>query len=120
MESKTINVDGIEYMPMSECKAKEVSGTYVIVRARSAGVHAGYLQFRNGQEVELSRSRRLWYWDGANSLSQLAMEGTAEPENCKFPCEVPTQHIFDMIEVIPATEVARKSIQAVKVWAWGA
>ena len=58
---------------------------YVIVRTYSAGVFAGNLESRNGREVVLRSARRIWYWDGAATLSQLAMEGTSKPENCKFP-----------------------------------
>ena len=61
---------------------------YVIVRTYSAGVFAGTLVSRTGQEVVLRNARRLWFWSGAASLSQLAMEGTQDPANCKFPCEV--------------------------------
>ena len=61
---------------------------YVIVRTYSAGVFAGELESKNGQEVVLRNARRIWYWSGAASLSQLAMEGTSDPMNCKFPCEV--------------------------------
>jgi len=43
---------------------------YVLVRTQSAGVFAGELESRNGQEVVLLNARRIWYWDGAASLSQ--------------------------------------------------
>ena len=49
---------------------------FVICRTYSAGVFAGFLESREGKEVVLTKARRLWYWDGAASLSQLAMEGT--------------------------------------------
>ena len=58
---------------------------YVIVRTYSAGVFAGTLIKKEGNEVEMHNARRLWYWDGAASLSQLAEEGVKKPENCKFP-----------------------------------
>ena len=54
---------------------------YFIVRTYSAGVFAGEIESRNGKEVVMRNARRLWYWDGAASLSQLAMEGVSEPEN---------------------------------------
>ena len=56
---------------------------YVIVRTYSAGVFAGTLEFHDGKEVTLSNARRLWYWDGAATLSQLAMEGVSKPQNSK-------------------------------------
>ena len=66
---------------MSNQKVKKVS-KYVIVRTYSAGVFAGNLESKQKDEVVLSNARRIWYWDGAATLSQLAMEGTQKPENC--------------------------------------
>lgn len=90
---------------------------YVIVRTYSAGVFAGTLQKRTGKEVVMTNARRIWYWDGAASLSQLAMEGTKKPENCKFPCEVNRVELMEAIEILDTTEAAEKSIKAVPVWA---
>ena len=89
---------------------------YVLVRTYSAGVFTGYLKSRKGKEVELEKARRIWYWDGAASLSQLAMEGTSKPENCKFPCEVDSIILTEAIEIINMTEKAKKSIEEVKEW----
>lgn len=89
---------------------------YVIVRTYSAGVFAENLESRNGQEVVLKNARRLWYWDGAASLSQLATDGTSKPENCKFPCEVSSVELLQAIEILDVTEKAEKSIKAVVVW----
>lgn len=91
-------------------------GDYIICRTYAAGVFAGTLVSRKGQEVELKQARRLWYWDGAASLSQLAMEGVKAPENCKFPCEVSSVILFQAIELLPVTEQARHSISQVAVW----
>ena len=89
---------------------------YVIVRTYSAGVFAGYLESRKGKEVKMSKARRLFYWDGASSLSQLAMEGVKHPENCKFPCEVDSVELMEAIEILRVTESARKNIASVPVW----
>jgi hypothetical protein len=67
---------------------KKYAKPYVIVRTYSAGVFAGTLESRKGKEVVLTGVRRLWYWAGAASLSQLAMTGPSKPESCKFPVEV--------------------------------
>ncbi|UOF83076.1 hypothetical protein [Caudoviricetes sp.] len=90
---------------------------YVIVRTYSAGVFAGELASRNGKEVELHNARRIWYWAGACSLSQLAQEGTKKPEECKFPCEVSRVILTEAIEILDVTDAARASIAGVKVWA---
>ena len=89
---------------------------YVIVRTYSAGVFAGELVRREGKEVELKNARRLWYWAGASSLSQLAMEGVKRPNDCKFPREVSSVILTEAIEILPVTEAARLSIAGVKVW----
>lgn len=116
---KTITIDGTKYIPQSEVKTKAVSlkgMPYVIVRTYSAGVFAGYLKSRKDKEVILLKARRLWYWDGAASLSQLAMEGVSKPENCKFPCEVDKVELLEAIEILDTTKEAQESINNVKVW----
>lgn len=89
---------------------------YVIVRTYSAGVFAGTLERREGREVELSNARRLWFWDGAASLSQLAVSGTSKPKKCKFPVAVPKVLLTEAIEILDVTPEARKSIEEVPVW----
>ena len=89
---------------------------YYIVRTYSAGVFAGYIKSQKGKEVVINNARRLWYWDGAASLSQLAMEGVSKPENCKFPCEVEEIIVTEAIEILKCTEKAKKSISGVPIW----
>jgi len=114
-----LTINGIEYVPKTSIsrKAEKLDGMdYVIVRTYSAGVFAGYLAQRDGKEVTLKRARRLWYWSGASSLSQLAMEGVSKPDNCKFPCEVDSIDLTEAIEIIVCTEKSRVSIKGVKIW----
>ena len=89
---------------------------YVVVRTYSAGVFAGNLESREGKEVVLSNARRLWHWEGAASLSQLAMEGTLKPQYCKFPQPVQQVILTEAIELLFTTEAAEASIKAVPVW----
>ena len=89
---------------------------YVIVRTHSAGVWAGLLAARNGQEVTLLNARRLWYWAGAASLSQMATTGTTKPEICKFPEVVAQVILTEAIEIISVSAQAEKSIKEVPVW----
>jgi hypothetical protein len=88
----------------------------VIIRTRSAGVFAGELKSRKGTEAVLTNARRLWYWAGAASLSQLAVDGVSRPESCKFPVAVPEVILTEVIEVLPLSAKARKSIDSVKIW----
>jgi len=96
--------------------AKVKSKKYVIVRTHSAGVFAGEMESRSGQEVVMLNARRLWYWAGAASLSQLATDGTSNPSACKFPCEVDRIELLQAIEILDVTEKAKESIKGVAVW----
>ena len=89
---------------------------YQIVRTYSAGVFAGYIESRKGQEVVMTQARRIWYWSGAASLSQLAQEGTKDPSNCKFPCEVDKVELLQVVEILDVTKKAEDSIKGVPVW----
>jgi pyridoxine/pyridoxamine 5'-phosphate oxidase len=95
-------------------------GQDVMVRSYAAGVFAGKFVSEKvtvaGKEVTLKKARRMWYWSGAASLSQLATQGTSNPSNCKFPVEVADVNLMNVVEIIPITKEARKSIDAVPVW----
>ena len=109
MSKESIELDGVKYF-------RENTSNYVIVRTYSAGVFAGELVSRTGRECVMRNARRLWSWDGAASLSELAMKGVSKPENCKFPCEVARVELLEVIEILDCTEQARKSIASVPEW----
>ncbi len=109
-----IEINGVVYVPKST--VEQPSGDYVIVRTYSAGVHAGNLKSRNGKEVVLTNTRRLWYWKGAASLSQLAGKGSSDPSNCKFPAALASITLTEAVEIIPCTETAQKIIESVPNW----
>lgn len=88
----------------------------VIIRADRAGVFYGEIESRNGDEVTMINVRRIWYWSGAASLSQLAVDGVTRPSECKFTVYVPSMTILGVIEIIPCTDKAIKSIEGVKQW----
>lgn len=91
-------------------------GKKVIIRGDRSGVEYGELVAHNGSEVTLHNARRIWYWEGSASLSQLAKDGTAIPEKCKFTVSVDSITILDAIEIIPCSIKAIKSIEGVEEW----
>lgn len=113
-------IDGEVYVPknsLKEMASKKDGLDYCIVRTYSAGVFAGYYDRKNkGQEGTVYNARRIWYWTGAASLSQLAIDGTSSPDTCKFPEEVEEVDLKQIIEVLPCTEKAMLSIKSVKIW----
>lgn len=89
---------------------------YYIIRCDRAGVFFARIAERRGSEADLEDCRRLWYWEGAASLSQLAMEGVTAPHNCKFTMAVTSMTVLGVIEVIPCTDAAVRSINGVSEW----
>ena len=121
-EVTELEVNGVKYIradSVTIAPAKSLDGMpYVIVRTYSAGVFAGYLKSKSvdRKHVFLVNARRLWYWVGAASLSQLAMEGVKNPGDCKFPCEVNTVELTEVVEILTATAEAKASIDGVPIW----
>jgi hypothetical protein len=118
--NETIEVNGKKYVLESSIKnttpAKSLKGKpYVIVRTYSAGVFAGYLDKRVGEEAKILQARRLWYWKGAASLSQLAVDGVKCPAECKFSKPVDTE-VTEVIEVLQVSKKAQDCIAGVKEW----
>ena len=95
-------------------------GKKVIIRSYGAGVFFGTLNevepTGDKLAVELLNNRRLWRWEGACSISQIAEDGTKDPESCKFTKFVEQQIISGVVEIIPASEKAINVIENVKVW----
>ena len=90
---------------------------YVIARSESAGVFAGTVESRPSEtSIILINARRLWYWDGAASLSQIALSGVTKPDNCKFPAEVPRVELLRVCEILDVTPEAQANIASVPVW----
>lgn len=92
---------------------------YVIVRTYAMGVFAGTLSNESTESIKiLINARRIWKWAGAATLSQLAMEGTSKPKECKFPGEVTRVELTSPqgFEILDVTDKARESIAGVAVW----
>lgn len=119
IEASEVMINGVAYVPKADTQAAaaRLDGLpYVICRTFCAGVFAGYLESRLGQEAVLRRARRIWRWFGAASLSQLSVDGTSKPKECKFPCEVESVTLTQVVEILPVTAKAQKSIAEVPVW----
>lgn len=121
---KEISINNDIYILKSEVesniKKENTEGLpYVIIRTYSAGVHMGFLKKKEytqaGTIVELINTRRIYSWSGAMTLSQLALEGSLKPNDCKFTVEIPSIEI-NAIEIIPVTEKAFSNLTAVKIW----
>ena len=114
----TLKIDDVEYGRKDSRSEQAISTDglkYCIIRCCNAGVHAGYVKERNGVEVTLLKTRRLWRWWG-KTLSGLSSEGTFAPAKCKFSDEIAEIILLDACEVIPCTVKAMESLKGVSPW----
>ena len=118
---KTMKIDDVEYIRKDSVDNYKKADSrddmpFQMVRTYSAGVFFGYVESRDGQEVVLRDATRVWSWSGAASLSQLSMEGTTSPNNCKFAMPVDKVELLQAIEILDISEKASKNLLSVKTW----
>ena len=75
----------------------------VLVRTYSAGVHFGYHVSREGKEVVLEKSRRIWRWFGAWTLNEIAATGLdSKQSKVAAPVNITLTEAIEIIDVTPA------------------
>ena len=124
MAKKDLNVislDGVDYVRKDSIEALEPARQkdgldFVLVRTKSAGVYFGWLSEEEGDEVVLVDARNVWYWSGAASLLQMANDGVANKESCKFTQSVSEIKLKGVVAVLPCTRKAQDNLTSVKVW----
>lgn len=82
---------------------------YVVIRTYSAGVHVGVLESRKGKEVKLSNARRIWSWQGANTLHEIALHGVKA--GSKVSETVSSVELTEAIEVIVCSKEGEASLR---------
>jgi len=118
-EIDKVVIKGVTYVPenMIQAQAPLHDGLeYVVVRTFSAGVHIGYLKSKEGKECVLVNARRIYYWEGANSLSDIANIGTVLPLKCKVTAPVLTIILPESIEIISVTQRAHMVLESIPHW----
>lgn len=99
-------------------QVEEMIESPVMIRTYSAGVHYGTLKAIDidGSEysVRLENATRVFSWTGANSLSQLATEGSKKTDS-ELSVQVPVIYL-KAIEVILMTDEAVKNLNNIKTW----
>lgn len=93
---------------------KNTTNQKYIIRCDRAGVFYAEIASRTGDEAVLKNARRIYYWTGAATLSQLAMEGVKT--GSKITVAVPEMTVLGVIEVIPASDAAILNLDKVEPW----
>lgn len=82
-----------------------MTGKNVLIRTYSAGVHFGTLLSHEGQQVHLKNARRLWSWNGALSLSEVAAKGI-DLKNSKVSIPVEEIILTQAVEIISISKTS--------------
>ncbi len=92
-------------------------GKKVLIRSYSSGIHFGTLEQAEPLEdrliTQLANSRRIHYWEGACSCSQIAQGGIGSG---RVAVTLPTLVVADVIEIIPLSERATSNLESQAVW----
>ena len=120
---ETMMIDDVKYVRKDKAKAKapNVAGMErCIIRSYASGVFIGYVAEKkaelNGVNVTLKQAKRIHYWDGACSLTQLAIDGVKAPKSCRITEAIDSQWIANVIEILPVSEVAANIIDGATPW----
>lgn len=100
----------------NQAKKVDVAGRYALVRGDRSGVFCGVVVSEDGQTVELTEARHIWYWAGAANVADMALNGVARPAECKIVAPVGRLRVLDAIEVVDCTPTAEASLRAVPTW----
>ena len=88
----------------------------VIVAAGIGGIHYGFLKSKVGTEVVLTQARRIQYWNGAASISEMAIRGVSKPGDCRFSAAVPEITLTQAVEILPVSTSAQANLSGVPIW----
>ena len=93
----------------------ELLGKKIIARIDRAGVLHGTLDYIDGEIIRLKDARRIYYWNGALSVTDIAAKGITSG---KVTIPVTTVEFMSdkIVELNECSEDASKSIETIKPW----
>ena len=116
-----IELNGVQYVRKDAIKSLAAAVNTdgfpcVIVAAGIGGIHFGFLKSKVGAEVVLTQARRIQYWNGAASISEMAIRGVSKPGDCRFSAAVPEITLTQAVEIIPVSTSAQANLSGVPIW----
>ena len=93
----------------------ELIGKKIIARIERAGAFHGTLDYIDNEIIRLKDARRIYYWNGALSVTDIAAKGIT---GGKVTIPVTTVEFMSdkVVELNECSEEASKSIEAIKPW----
>lgn len=98
-------------------KKTTTKAPYVILRGYRSGVHAGELVERNHDgHFVLRNARRIWRFNGAQTLSEVAVYGLSSESRVGPVVERQELQRGDISEIIHCQPAGRAAIEGAKEW----
>ena len=106
------------YQQLKKTKKMEKSsliGKQIIARVNNAGVFFGTLESVNADFTKMTEVRRIYYWEGALSVTHIAVDGITGGKVTVAAASVEflTSNIIELVE---CAEKAIKNLQSIKPW----
>ena len=95
---------------------EEILGKKCIVRSYDAGVYYGTVTEVNGETVKMENVRNIWYWKGANCLTDIAANGVGD--GSRVSRVVSSMVLNRCCQIIPCTDAAIKNLDEQPVWTY--
>ncbi|MCK4500930.1 hypothetical protein KAU11_10550 [Candidatus Babeliales bacterium] len=91
---------------------------YSILRCDKAGTYIAIVGNTKNGKTELLNARKIYYWEGANTVEDIATFGTVRPEGCRLTVTIKSIIVrsSDIYEEIIATEEATRVLLGIKDW----
>ncbi len=87
-----------------------------IVRTDRAGVFYGEIKSKTKNSITMTNVRKIFYWDGACAVEELALNGTSKPNNCKLTVIIPEMEIASPIQILPCSKNSVEILNAIPIW----
>lgn len=97
-------------------KKKTTTKQKFIVRCDRAGVFYGEIESKTKDIVVMKNVQKVFYWDGACAVEELAKYGSTKPSNCKLTVVIDTLELNQWIQIIPCTKESINILDNIAIW----
>lgn len=91
-------------------------GKKIIARIERAGVFHGTLAAKDAEITTMTDVRRIYYWEGALSVTDMSVTGVNASSKITLPAKRVVFQTARVIELVECTDEANKSIESIKPW----
>ena len=91
-------------------------GKKIIARIERAGVFHGVLDYKDAEITRMTHVRRIYYWQGALSVTDMAVNGISAASKVTVPASVVEFDTPQVVELIECSNEASQVIENITPW----